>query len=367
MKRLVNSFEPTSDVDVSDVGYEDGTLVISTSAGNILVKCIDPDLHSVTINDYIAVLVSSPHAGQQEYCPIRTAPPLTNTLGMLFPLTSLDDGSEIFSSDHEEKYAVAALLSILENRFTANSITPKREEVLTDRTYYLSELFSEGTSIAILHNPTLASHHYDLKDVLINLLCHNITIPPDILPRQTHPTAPDKYKIKTISSELLDDKEVIYHMLIKYQNETDPYLKFVILYQIIELLLDKIYKHVISLLKDELINNQNILIVKEIIQNISRERWRLQILENKLVAGCNRDIMRDSKDKLNDFLVACGEEGYQDWNKSLYKARNLITHRLFENFNITGIDFSDTVEYLSKALLEVISNFSTRNYTTFEN
>ena len=268
---------------------------------------------NINPNDYQYFKFFKPGIKENEiYKIIETS--LKKNIGWIIPVTALTSNNHDYINDKIFlKYAFATYKLILKyesdkesivfNQNTAFLVIDKKEINKTANfniKYYYSSLFQYG---------------YLIKDIKIK--------------SQNFKTPEKKIKIQTISNKLYKEKYIdeLFNNLIFEQH---PLVKFHVLYQVIELFIERILLNEIKILSKRIekkeIYSANI---DEELKKFKSEERRINKLFSNYTENLNSNIKKAFKDECNFLLEKLGDNDAKnkyDIHKSIYKIRNYIVH-----------------------------------------
>ncbi len=148
----------------------------------------------------------------------------------------------------------------------------------------------------------------------------------------------DKLWVTKISEDL-KDTDTIQSFLIallpmKSQQKThDEVIRFHVCYQIIELMITKVFENELKNIIDELSQNpENLFDKREDLSNITAEKERIKRLFHKGYVNCDITIKREINQHCKDFLIKTSNKFKEDDNDfyyNLYSVRCFLVHKLY--------------------------------------
>ncbi len=135
----------------------------------------------------------------------------------------------------------------------------------------------------------------------------------------------DKIKLNKISVDLIEEVFIKYLFNEILVAKIHPLVKFHMLYQVIELLIEKIFNFELKKLLDGLSKEEkNLFHLKEELGIIANESDRIRKLFNDYSKF--DESRKDLKDLCNKLLEAVGRDKKKNAEKALYSVRNLYVH-----------------------------------------
>lgn len=245
---------------------------------------------------------------------------LGKRIGWIFPISSIVSTSHDYADNpHYCRYALVAHMLLLRNEIVEKDIISK------DFSSIIEEVYSED-AIILIYKKDLVQEITGFKlDNYFASLCeygyyieHGYT--------NTYikePASIGKIHLQSISEDIMSDKYMtrFFRMLCR---EEHSIVKFHILYQIIELLIENILicslEDTIKLFKDKKIYTRSL---RERISKVESEKDRILILIEK--CGIHIEDYNSLHEKCVAFLIKNGRENVS-FPESLYSVRNFIVH-----------------------------------------
>lgn len=253
-------------------------------------------------------------------------------IGWIFPISS------IFSSEHEYatnkfflEYANIAFQKLVRNQ-TEPEINKSVDYV--DGKNYSLEDFYEGNSVVVLLSKSEISkiQEFRFAKYKVSLYKNGYSTNPKIkkinLEQNQESEKRVRVTISPLSDEVRNEEFVNFLILAISKSSIDPYLKFHLLYQIIELFIETIYeKKVTQYVSSPNFSKNDPHEIRENIIVMSGDQYRLNCLFQKV------DNLSQLKESCIDFLKnnAIPEDTIGAWKKEssaffLYKVRSILVH-----------------------------------------
>lgn len=254
-------------------------------------------------------------------------------MGWCLPLEALNSTEHSYANnEHFLRYAYVAALKLLNTSFE-NAIT-LNPTVESAHTLSFSEFFPDSTALLVISLDTLVNPDgFNIDDWIPALYLYGYvplkTRNPEYLCLTGKVEKNCRLNLQPISNHLPRQSfvESVFADLLAF--ERNPLLRFFYLYQVVELLLEEVFRCEQSLLVDRLLDTSgDALKTKEILEtvsDISREKERLKLLTTKYLKrapSCER-----LKHACDSFLAACGKETPEHPMYSFYKVRNILFHQ----------------------------------------
>ncbi|MCW9681081.1 hypothetical protein FJR41_009745 [Dolichospermum planctonicum UHCC 0167] len=262
-------------------------------------------------------------------------------LGWIFPIQALLSNEHQYADNkHFLKYAYVAFLKLLKNQEEYTTFNPLFSKITNN--YKLTDFYGEDIIILILCNSPLQKiDNFQIDNYITSLysygyyFCQPIENLKEIDTRSDSENPTGKNLILQKNSSCLQKEDYVYRLfkdLLK--NEEHHLVRFYLLYQVIELIIQIVFERKILEEIKNFNNNpdKNIRKLKEKIDNISTEKKRVSILINddvkinnpNLLISCNELIKLFNDDDSNEKDDISKKE---DLGGALYDVRCLIVHQ----------------------------------------
>lgn len=245
---------------------------------------------------------------------------LDKRIGWIFPISSIVSISHDYADNpHYCRYALVAHMLLLRNEIAEQDIVSRDFSSIIESEYsddaiiliYKKDLVQEVTGFKLdNYFASLCEYGYYIEHGYTNT---NIK----------EPASREKNHLQSISEDIISDKYMnrFFRMLCR---EEHSIVKFHILYQIIELLIEDILiyslEDTIRLFKDKKIYTRSL---RERISKVESEKDRILILIEK--CELHSEDYNSLHEKCVAFLVKKGRENV-NFPESLYSVRNFIVH-----------------------------------------
>lgn len=262
-------------------------------------------------------------------------------LGWIFPIQALLSNEHQYADNkHFLKYAYVAFLKLLKNQEEYITFNPLFSKITNN--YKLTDFYGEDIIILVLCNSPLQKiDNFQVDNYITSLysygyyFCQPIENLKEIDTRSDSENPTGKNLILQKNSSCLQKEDYVYRLfkdLLK--NEEHHLVRFYLLYQVIELIIQIVFERKILEEIKNFNNNpdKNIRKLKEKIDNISTEKKRVSILINddvkinnpNLLISCNELIKLFNDDDSNEKDDISKK---QDLGGALYDVRCLIVHQ----------------------------------------
>ncbi|MEK4090857.1 MULTISPECIES: hypothetical protein [unclassified Viridibacillus] len=274
-------------------------------------------------------------------------------LGWLFPLQAIiSQNHDYVSNEYFLNYAYIAFLKLL----VESEKWGKRLIYRDDCNYRLEDLYDiEYTHVFVTSNSnTNTIREYNFQNYIPSLYDKGYLSRPGDNNKTID--SQNKIKLNKISVDLTEEVFIKYLFNEILVEKIHPLVKFHMLYQVIELLIERIFNFELKILLDGLSKNEKKLFqVKEDLGNIANESDRIKKLFNNY---SEFDASRDElKDSCNELLDGVGRDRKNNAAKALYNVRNLYVH----DYRSIPSEFTMHIDQINilfeKVVIETIHTF----------
>ncbi|HCT41025.1 MAG TPA: hypothetical protein DF427_07615 [Moraxellaceae bacterium] len=284
-------------------------------------------------------------------------------IGWLIPVAALSSNLHDFSNNpHFLRYAYKAIEGALHG--VSDDIYTRRPNIVDGRGLLLSDIFHENTALLVISHETLVEGVvFDFLRAVPSFARYGY------FPlRESDPTSidllvdepdGDKLKIYLTSNDLSENKIIESLLLSLASSAKNPVMKFFYLYQIVELLIERIFaleqRRVAQYIAAAIDDSAKVKDAIERVQSNLAEKKRLSVLVERY-SKVGSDLT-DLRIVCNDLLVALGMEQHPGFESYFYSIRNFIFHQ-YRNFPDPHLSKLDRVsEEFLKILPSMLSRF----------
>lgn len=296
---------------------------------------------------------------------LKEKPESNKLVGYIFTLSSLVENPSIFENIHLKRIAFNVIKNLLEEKEI--SIKAKSPLYRSDASYSIYDFYDEDSIIIVVCDQFVAFKDYSFGDYLPSFFKYGFRISPyqnfDVLDT-------DCTLIKKNFSDLIAAITVSIPKNSLHKNyfidsllRNKLYLKdnevarFHLYYQVIELLLEKVFKNEV---KNEVIDkfsNLSGFDIKDILRNTMTETYSLDKLVGNKYSKIDIEIIEELNFHIDNFLKYIGIT-YEatEVSRKIYKIRNVLFHgysKVLANTNLDKINIdnyfkkiNDSFEYL---------------------
>jgi hypothetical protein len=299
---------------------------------------------------------------------VRLCKPGDNaTVGYLLPLLSMESNAHKHANDRSFlRYAFIAIQELLRRC----DIIGLMKEVKTNQIdYALSDLLHDEVVICIIYKVMLNIGDFSrIAPVLFKYgyIKANSKKPSELQYRIKNEDELTKITLHQISSEIIEAPLIDKILHEQFPYEKNIAFKFFILYQIIELLMERVYNYFQNKIIAELIlYKDNLSKSKEIlgaVQDVSSEKRRLKLLFTHFITTFdNKNELKDACLGINQRMIDGEVKDTKDFVEYFYPIRNYIVHnyRKFPEHELHNLDI--ILDYFIDALPSMLSGYDESN------
>lgn len=348
-------FSPSSQKIMDD--YADHVTLKSASGKEIEVKGPFPLFVNKdrTPQDYAVYILYDNSPKENEIFQVHENG-LGTRIGWIFPLQSiLSKEHEYGKNDHFKEYANTAIIKLLNDEIeTSKTNVPTSN---TEDKYHIFDFYPENAVILIIDKTKMLD--FKLDNYLVSLYLHGYSKNSDTRKIDSHPSKLGRKKItiKPICELIRGDRFLDLLLFEISKVDLDPLLKFHLLYQIIEIFIEDIYKGEIQYYLDniETIKHKDPHELRDELFDVINESKRIA----KLFRGINglTDLRKACKDFLGTELENSSPHNY------LYKVRCFLVHN-YHKINAEQFEVLNSINIcLEEVVLRLVLEYSGRSAT----
>ncbi|MEK3883648.1 hypothetical protein [Paenibacillus sp. PL2-23] len=249
---------------------------------------------------------------------------INKRIGWIFPIQALVSLEHDFSDNiHFLKYAFIAFQKLLIDQ---SDCSYKQIPVTYDKTISLFDFYPQDSFVFITCNEiTDTIPNFSIKNYYASLYSQGIYATRGEYGRPVLNHEGQKFSISSISNHVKTEDFLIHLFKELLHSEKHHLVKFYLLYQAVELLIEKIFnKEIIDLVNEVTTHTNNLFKLKEELGNLAREKERISKLFNQYTSslGSKQTVM----DYGNQLLSLVGREPKKNASDALYSVRNLLVH-----------------------------------------
>jgi hypothetical protein len=286
-------------------------------------------------------------------------------IGWIFHIQALLSNEHNYANNqHFLKYSYVAFFKLLQNVEQYETYKPNLNSTSN---YELTDFYGDEIIILILCNSKLQIvDSFNIENYLTSLYsygyyyCQPIDIVKNIHSRAAF-TQPGQTKIsiKRISKKLQEEVYLSRLFKILLKTEEHPLVRFYLLYQVIELIIERIFdKKFLDTINDFNHNqNKNIFELKEKINSISNEKERISQLIDSVEPYLNSDSKTNLLFFCNDLLSSFNSEHKDSLARSLYAARSFIVHKFRKLPEVDVPKIDNINKEFETMLIDILLNY----------
>lgn len=286
-------------------------------------------------------------------------------VGWIFPIQSLVSNEHNYKDNvHFLRYAYVAFLKLLINAENHKIHTPDSNP---DGVYELTDFYGDDLIILTLCDAKWKSiNNFNIENYIISLYeygyysCEPIDTIKQLPGRSAFlPVDGVKILLQKIAPGL--EKDVYLSRLFKslLKTEEHPLIRFYLLYQVIELIIERIlekdFRALINNFSTSL--NKKVFELKDEIAKVTSEKERISKLVHSMSGHMDANCKTNLQLCCNDLLSSFGEDHKSDLALSLYAARGSIVHR-FRSLPESDIQKIESINREFEAILiDILLNY----------
>jgi hypothetical protein len=286
---------------------------------------------------------------------------LDKRIGWMFPLQALMSKEHDFSENvHFLKYAYVAFNLLLSNEDMSNR---KIADYSSKDNYSLFDFYPPNSIVFVFSKQAISEiNDFNIVNYFPCLYEYGfIASEKGKSKALTTTETKEKIYIKSISDDVKEEGFILQLFKELLVNEDHHLVKFYLLYQVIELLIEKIFNKELKNIIDQLsTGSSNLFQVKDKLGDISKEKKRINKLFNNYTSSQQyKTILRE---KCNILLSNLNREEKDSPAESLYSVRNLLVHEyrsILEPQIALIYDINETFELLVIEILSEVNNIAT--------
>ncbi|TWT00593.1 hypothetical protein [Planomicrobium sp. CPCC 101079] len=265
-------------------------------------------------------------------------------VGWIFPLQALISKEHKYAENvYFLNYAYMALFNFfVKEGNTDKSLTPNFRE---DGIYTIEDFYDvENIQVLILSSMSLNKvSEFCIEDYYLDLYRKGYYLKKYDGEKEVV-QADETIKISKISADMKSDPYPVHLFTDVLIAETHLLVRFHLLYQVIELIIDKIFnKELKSILVGLGAGEKKLSQIKDEFNELSKENNRIKKLFTEHIS--NNSLKSSLKDECNKLLLSNGRDGKGDSGLSLYGVRNLIVHD-YRSISPTDYELIKEINYL---------------------
>jgi len=304
---------------------------------------------------------------------LKEKPGDNKLVGYVFSLSALIENSDIFDNIHLQKIAFNVLKKLLEEKDL--SLRAKTPAYRSDSAYNLCDFYDEDLVVIAVCDQFVEFQNYSFTNYLPALYTYGFRIAPSH--NFNPPTSNSQVIIDNFNSlraaitVSIPKNSLHLNYFIQSLIKNDLFLidnevaRFHLYYQVIEMMLEKVYKNEIKIGVLSRFASLSSFDIKENLRETMKETYSLDKLTGGNYTKIKSEILEELHLNIDSFLKYVSIE-YEavEISRKIYKVRNLLFHaysKILENaqlekntINARLKNVNDSFEYL---LIEIISSY----------
>ena len=273
-------------------------------------------------DDFYYQILKTPYIGANQITSLRKSG--AGTCGYIFPVSSIADPS-LFPRDRwTDVYASQASRAIISGALLSDGLPIKQSlNRCVEDTLTISDFFPEDTAFLVAGKEQLLKYSLNENEILINLSKEGYYKQVFKESVDLHDFKPN-VSIKNSSSSLLaSDLDYMLRQIYIAHGEDNPRSRFLFLYQVIEILIAKIFDHeIVNLDYKDFSDSWT---YREKLNAVTNEKYRISRIQEFYLDG------KLSGENFNLVSRICSDMSFiededSNWAHRLYKVRNVIVH-----------------------------------------
>ncbi|EJS02223.1 hypothetical protein [Bacillus cereus] len=277
-------------------------------------------------------------------------------IGWMFPIQALISSEHNHvGNEHFLNYAIIAYEKLL---MSCSDLTGKIPTYREDGSYTLQDFYDvENTHVLILSkSQTGKISDFNVDNYIPSLYQKGYFFKKGSNIKKIEDSGA-RLNLKKISADIENNAFIKYLFTEILVENSHHLIKFSMLYQVVELLIEKIFNKELKLMLDQLSREQkNLFQVKDDLGKLSKESDRIVKLFNTYTRedGSKSQLLM----LCNEFLVGVNRDKKKNAAEALYSVRNVYVHeyRSIDTSNIALID--DINEVFEKVIIEILHDLN---------
>lgn len=247
-------------------------------------------------------------------------------IGWIFPIQAiLSKEHSYYDNQHFLRYASAAYQKLSNNDVVNH---PNSERINIDEEVEILDVYSENSVLVVLSNSEIESiDGFDFDNYYPIFYLYGLGKKENDFLEFNHSSSEKRLTIQKVSEEIKDEiflNQLFQEVLLV---ETNRLVQFYLLYQVIELLIEKVFQIEANVLFMDLkeTEKQDLFEVKSQFNELLSEKTRLQLLFSKYSVVSN-DTKSSLQEVCNRLLTTVGKKETTTVGSALYNVRSFLVH-----------------------------------------
>ncbi|RAI94308.1 hypothetical protein DET54_108108 [Paenibacillus pabuli] len=272
-------------------------------------------------------------------------------IGWIFPMQALVSIEHDYSDNiHFLRYAFVAFQKLLNDQSDCGI---KKVPITNERTISLFDFYPQDSFVLITCNEiTEKIPDFNIENYYASLYSQGLHATKGDYVRQITNDGEKKLHVRSISDHVKSEGFLTQLFKELLNNEKHPLVRFYLLYQAIELLIEKIFnREIIDLIDEVSKQTNNLFKLKEKLGGLANEKERVGKLFNQYTSSLgSKEIVMNY---CNELLNLVGRESKKNAPDALYNVRNLLVH---DYRSIPSVDHP-LIEQINEAFETLVVEF----------
>ena len=245
-------------------------------------------------------------------------------IGWIFPIQALLSCEHDYSDDvYFLKYAYVATVLLLQNLSDRDRIDSPDEFLLQD---YVN---SNKCILVIDHQNLSKVEATDISDYMVSFFKYGYEITGNGNSQPLPIVGTKRMKVRPLAKDLRGNEHINYLFEEQFPSAETPVIRFHLCYQIIELLISRVFDHKFQTIIGKLsLNPENLFDLKDDFTKITGEKERVKCLFEDY-SSCDRRDIGPLQAACEKFLTQNGKKVNGNYYYDLYSVRCLLVHKLY--------------------------------------
>lgn len=278
-------------------------------------------------------------------------------IGWIFPIQALVSKEHDYSeNEYFLKYAYIAAKKLLLNDITIEN----KDFDYSKEEYTVLDFYKDDDIILVVDNEnTITINEYNIDDYIVSLYKYGYCFE-GYNKLKYFEEINTKLNLHRIKKNFRNEQYIVELFKSFLCKETSSLLKFYLLYQVIEMAIEKVFNiEFKSIIKS--INNdpKSLFDKKEDLSTITNEKHRVRLLFNKYCNGIN--CSDELKDCCNTLLELQGKKLGDSMEASLYSVRNLLVHS-YREIETNNKGYIDEINFVFEECIVLLLTESLKDF-----
>ncbi len=298
----------------------------------------------------------------------------SKTAGIIFSLDDLLNNPDIFENIHVRKVAFNVLKKLLEEK--SLSIGSKPVPYRQDSAYTLFDFYDEDTVLVVICDQFVDFANYSFFNYLVSLYKSGFRYSPigDFYPlpiesaiiQDSFLTLQKRIRLFASKNGLCSNyfiKELLANFI--YSSKDNEVARFHLFYQVIEMLMEKVFKREVKEKMDKDFENTSGYDTKDFFREVMRDSYILDKVMSNTYSTIHPQIKEELSDNIDQFLTYTLTGIPDNFSGKLYKVRNTLFHgysKVLENDTLDKLTTNSLLKKLNDSfellIMELIFTYA---------